>query len=141
MRRIVAAVATTFTVLVLLLSHDTSTNTAAANTEAATSGATAGTVAGSTATSTQFTGEVAQTRWGPVQVAITVVGGTITAAQAVQVPSGNQRDVEFKHVAVSLLNQAVLQAQGASIDTVSGATVTSDGYVQSLQSAIDRAHL
>jgi uncharacterized protein with FMN-binding domain len=40
-----------------------------------------------------------------------------------------------------VLNQEVLQQQSASIDTVSGATVTSDGYLQSLQSAIDQAHL
>ena len=76
-----------------------------------------------------------------MQVAVTVSGGTITAADAVQVPSGNSRDEEINAVAVPILNQEVVAAQSAKIDTVSGATVTSDGYLASLQSAIDQAHL
>ncbi len=56
-------------------------------------------------------------------------------------PSGNFRDQEINSYAVPILNQEVVQAQSAQIDAVSGATVTSDGYIQSLQSAIDQAHL
>ncbi|MFI7214973.1 FMN-binding protein [Micromonospora maritima] len=87
------------------------------------------------------TGSVAQTRWGPVQVRITVSGGKITDVVAVQVPDGNHRDQEINDYAVPILRQEVLAAQSARIDTVSGATVTSDGYRESLQSAIDAAHL
>lgn len=87
------------------------------------------------------TGSVAQTRWGPVQVRITVSGGKITDVTAVQVPDGNHRDQEINAYAVPILRQAALAAQSARIDTVSGATVTSDGYRESLQSAIDAAHL
>ncbi|MFG3579242.1 FMN-binding protein [Micromonospora chersina] len=87
------------------------------------------------------TGSVAQTRWGPVQVRITVSNGRITDVTAVQVPDGNHRDQEINDYAVPILRQAALAAQSARIDTVSGATVTSDGYRESLQSAIDAAHL
>ncbi|MCI4061810.1 FMN-binding protein [Micromonospora sp. R77] len=87
------------------------------------------------------TGSVAQTRWGPVQVKITVSGGKITDVAAVQVPDGNHRDQEINDYAVPILRQEALAAQSAQIDTVSGATVTSDGYRESLQAAIDAAHL
>ncbi|GHJ52517.1 hypothetical protein Nm8I071_18240 [Nonomuraea sp. TT08I-71] len=84
---------------------------------------------------------MAQTRWGPVQVRITVSNGKITDVTAVQVPDGNHRDQEINDYAVPILRQEALAAQHARIDTVSGATVTSDGYRESLQSAIDAAHL
>ena len=88
-----------------------------------------------------YDGDTAQTRWGPVQVRITVQGGKITNAQAIVYPNGNGRDEEINSYALPVLNQEVVQAQSANIDMVSGATVTSDGYLQSLQSAIDQAHL
>ena len=88
-----------------------------------------------------YTGDQVMTRWGPMQVEITVSGGKITAAQAVQYPSGNGRDAEINSYALPVLNQEVVDRQSAQIDTVSGATVTSDGYLQSLQSALDQAHL
>jgi uncharacterized protein with FMN-binding domain len=82
-----------------------------------------------------------QTRWGPVQVQITVDNGKITAADVLQVPSGNPRDQMINSYAVPVLNSEAVQAQSANIDMVSGATVTSEGYLQSLQSAIDKANL
>ncbi|MEU7977468.1 FMN-binding protein [Micromonospora sp. NPDC049081] len=88
-----------------------------------------------------YDGSVAQTRWGPVQVRITVAGGRITDVTALQVPDGNFRDQQINDYAVPILRQAALTAQSARIDTVSGATVTSDGYRESLQAAIDAAHL
>lgn len=156
MRRIVTALATTVTVLVLLFSYHTSTNSAGlAGTAAvgpAAPGSSSATASGgsaarapstspTTAGARTITGDVAQTRWGAVQVEITVAGGRITAARTVQVPSGNDRDDEINQVAVPILDAAVLDVQSARIDTVSGATVTSDGYKQSLQSAIDQAGL
>jgi uncharacterized protein with FMN-binding domain len=88
-----------------------------------------------------YTGNAVDTRLGPVQVQITVTGGKVTAAQAVQYPNGNGRDVEINSYALPVLSQEAVQKQSAQIDTVSGATVTSDGYLQSLQSALDQAHL
>jgi uncharacterized protein with FMN-binding domain len=81
------------------------------------------------------------TRWGVVQVQISVAGGTVTSANVLQVPSDNPRDQEINSYAVPILNQEVVSAQSANIDMVSGATVTSDGYLQSLQSAFDKAGL
>jgi uncharacterized protein with FMN-binding domain len=74
-------------------------------------------------------------------VQVTVTGGKVTDSQAVQVPNGNGRDDEINSVAVPILNSEVLAAQSAQIDTVSGATVTSDGYVTSLQGALSAAGL
>ncbi len=93
------------------------------------------------ATTKTFNGSVADTRWGPVQVQITVSAGKITSAGVLQVPNGNPRDDEINSQAVPILNSEVVQAQSAKIDTVSGATVTSDGYLTSLQAAFDAAGL
>jgi uncharacterized protein with FMN-binding domain len=86
-------------------------------------------------------GDVASTQWGPVQVELTIASGEITDVSVLQYPSGNPQDVEINNYALPTLIQETLDAQGSSIDMVSGATVTSTGYVQSLQSALDRAGL
>ncbi|WP_073947441.1 FMN-binding protein [Streptomyces kebangsaanensis] len=84
------------------------------------------------------TGKAAQTQYGPVQVRITVSGGRITQAAAVQAPRGGVSG-QKTDLAVPRLNQAAVAAGSADIDTVSGATYTSSGYKQSLQSALDQA--
>lgn len=96
---------------------------------------------GSSSVAKTYTGSVAQTRWGPVQVTITVSNGKITNVSVPTYPNGNGRDAEINAYALPILQQETVSAQSATIDTVSGATVTSDGYLQSLQSAIDAAHL
>ncbi|WP_254400395.1 FMN-binding protein, partial [Streptomyces sp. AC602_WCS936] len=83
------------------------------------------------------TGEAASTQYGPVQVRLTVSGGKITGAEAVQAPKGGQSD-QVTADAVPKLNQAAITTGNADIDTVSGATYTSAGYKQSLQSALDK---
>lgn len=103
------------------------------------SGASGSSSSGST--SGTVTGSVAQTRWGPVQVQLTVSGGKITQVSVLQYPNGNGKDQEINSYALPILVQETMDAQSASIDMVSGATVTSDGYVQSLQSALDQANL
>ena len=95
----------------------------------------------SAATSGTVTGTVADTRWGPVQVQITVAGGSITNVAVVQYPNSNGKDQEINARALPILIQETLKAQSAGIDMVSGATYTSDGYVTSLQSALDQAGL
>src|SRR3954453_7711702 len=116
----------------------TSTTAAAPPTPTATASAAPG--AQSSATKT-YTGDAVDTRWGPVQVQITVTAGKVTDSQAVVYPNGNGRDVEINSYALPVLSQEAVQQQSAQIDTVSGATVTSDGYVQSLQSALDQPPL
>ncbi|MCC3652941.1 FMN-binding protein [Streptomyces sp. S07_1.15] len=87
------------------------------------------------------TGDTVRTEHGPVQVRITLTGSRITAAAALQSPAGDPRSEQISSTAIPRLNQDTLAAQSADIDTVSGATYTSDGYRQSLQSALDRAGL
>jgi uncharacterized protein with FMN-binding domain len=86
-------------------------------------------------------GTVAQTRWGPVQVQLKVVGNRITDVIVLQRPSGSDRDDEINGYALPQLRAEVLSAQSAKIDAVSGATVTTGGYLESLQAALDAAHL
>ena len=93
-----------------------------------------------TQSSVTVNGAPADTRYGPVQVQITITNGRITRADAIDYPQGGGRDQEINSQAIPQLDQETLQAQSATIDTVSGATYTSDGYRQSLQSALDAAH-
>jgi uncharacterized protein with FMN-binding domain len=145
MRRIAIAFAATVSVVVLLFSYRTSTDAtpvAAGRPVGRTqpSRTTAAPPASGTAGTGTFTGDAADTRYGPVQVRITVAGGRITDAEAIEYPQESGRDVRINSEAVPELNQETLQVQSAQIDTVSGATYTSEGYQQSLQSAIDQAH-
>jgi uncharacterized protein with FMN-binding domain len=87
------------------------------------------------------TGSVAQTQWGPVQVQLSVSNGSITKVTVLQYPNGNSRDVELANYSLPTLIRETIQSQSAQIDMVSGATYTSTGYIQSLQSALDQANL
>lgn len=167
MKKIVYAVLATVSGLVLLFSYRTSldavqplaTTDSAASSEtaaspdsgAATSGGTTsgGTTSGGTtsggATTTSglmdgtFTGAAANTRYGPVQVQITVAGGLISDVQVLEYPDSDRRDQEINQRALPILVSESTQAQSSQIDMVSGATYTSQGYIASLQSAIDQA--
>jgi uncharacterized protein with FMN-binding domain len=83
-----------------------------------------------------FTGQPVDTNYGPVQVQITVSNGKITQAQG-----DDTGGSAIGQNAIPQLDQEAVQAQSANIQGVSGATYTSQGYVQSLQQAIDAAHL
>jgi uncharacterized protein with FMN-binding domain len=155
MRRITLWLFSTVAALVLLFSYRTSTNSTATatvaqapadpGTTAPAGGATPAPSASSAGSATSgtktYTGSVAQTRWGPVQVTVTVTKGKITDVAIPVYPSGNGRDQEINAYALPILRQETLSAQNASINTVSGATVTSNGYLESLQAALDAAHL
>jgi uncharacterized protein with FMN-binding domain len=142
MRRALFALAGTVAGLVLLLSFKTQATTVAAppaalSTPAPESGGTATAGAGTKT----VTGDAAETRYGPVQVQVTVTNGAVTAVTAVDYPQDNPRDSEINSYAIPQLDQEATAAKSASIDFVSGATYTSEGYVQSLQSALDKAGL
>ena len=99
---------------------------------------------GSTDTSAQagtrvVDGPVVDTRYGPVQVEVTLDGSTITAIAAIQLPGGDRRSEQISNRAEPTLQSEALQAQSANIDGVSGATYTSEAYAQSLQAALDNA--
>jgi uncharacterized protein with FMN-binding domain len=122
----------------LTTSGSASTNSSGSDKTAAASG---GSTTKTTTTAKKVVGSVASTQWGPVQVELTVKGGTITKVSVLQYPSGNGRDAEINSYALPILTKETIDAQSASIDMVSGATVTSGGYVESLQSALDQAQL
>lgn len=136
MRRIALWALATVTILVLLFSYHTSTSS---TTVASVASARAGAAGEGTETAT-YAGEPVATRYGTVQVQVTVADGRVILATALQVPNRNPRDLEINNRAVPILNREVLDSQSADIDMVSGATVTSVGYIQSLQSALDQAH-
>jgi uncharacterized protein with FMN-binding domain len=85
-------------------------------------------------------GAAAMTRYGPVQVEVTIQGNKITDVKALQYPTRDPRDREINTQAIPILRNQVISAQSAQIDGVSGATYTTEGYVTSLQSALDAAH-
>jgi uncharacterized protein with FMN-binding domain len=85
------------------------------------------------------TGDQVPTRYGPVEVKITVTNGKLTAVDAIEYPTERSRDVQINSYAIPRLNQEAMASGNASIDMVSGATYTSDGYITSLQSALDKA--
>jgi uncharacterized protein with FMN-binding domain len=91
--------------------------------------------------SSTVTGQVAQTQWGPVQVRVRIVNSSITKVTVLQYPTGNSRDVELANYSLPVLIRETIANQSAHIDMVSGATYTSTGYIQSLQSALDQANL
>ena len=79
------------------------------------------------------------TIYGPVQVRVTVSGGKLTAVTATEYPTETPRDYQINSFAIPELNSEALAAGSAKIDSVSGATYTSGGYIGSLQSALDKA--
>ena len=86
-----------------------------------------------------FTGSTSQTRFGPVQVQITVVDGKITAAKALQYPNNDFRSQQISQQAIPYLVQETLAANSANIQGVGGASYTSQGWYDSLVSALAKA--
>jgi uncharacterized protein with FMN-binding domain len=70
---------------------------------------------------------------------VTIAGGTITGVTAEQLPDNDPRSSSISQGAEPYLKQEVLSKQGAKVDVISGATYTSNGYMASLQSALDKA--
>ncbi|WP_370457736.1 FMN-binding protein [Actinoplanes sp. OR16] len=124
----------TVAALVLLFSYRTSTGAAITPEVVA-----VGTAPAASAGSTVYTGDVVQTQEGDVQVAITVADGKIIAVTVPIYPGGSSRHEEISARSIPVLVQETLDAQSADIDSVSGATYTSGGYKESLQSALDAA--
>ena len=93
------------------------------------------------AVSGTFTGATAQTPYGPVQVQITVSNGKITAAKALQYPNRDFRSANISQQAIPYLVEETLQAQSSDIQGVGGASYTSQGWYDSLVSAIAKAGL
>jgi uncharacterized protein with FMN-binding domain len=91
------------------------------------------------ATTRTVTGAVANTQYGPMQVQLTLVGQRITKVTVVQQTNVGAMSEQIDSAAIPKLTSETLTAQSARIDAVSGASYTSAGYIQSLQSALDKA--
>jgi uncharacterized protein with FMN-binding domain len=158
-KRALGALLTTVFALALLLSFKTPTSPGPADSTAADSAivgeptasaeatpapaATADTAGGAAATGVYadgtVTGPVVSTRFGDVQVEVTITGGVITDVVALELPSGDRRSADISDAAEPVLREAALAAQSADIDLLSGATYTSRAYAESLQAALDDA--
>jgi uncharacterized protein with FMN-binding domain len=99
-----------------------------------------GSKSASTASGT-YVGAVEQTRFGDVQVQVVVAGGKITDVVALHLTDRGSRSVQISNQAAPILRSEVLATQSAKVNGVSGATYTTDGYLSSVQSAIDKAGL
>ncbi len=138
MKRILFALLTTVTIVVLLFGYNTSTMGALVGQDTVISG---GAATPQTPQAVTVTGPSVPTEWGQVQVEITVTGSQVTDVQVLQYPNDNPKDQQINAYALPILVDETLQAQDANISMVSGATVTSVGYLQSLQAALDEAGL
>jgi uncharacterized protein with FMN-binding domain len=90
-------------------------------------------------TTRTLTGAVANTQHGPMQVQLVLTGNRITKVNVLQQTDDGQESKQIDSFAIPKLTSETLAAQSARIDAVSGATYTSAGYIQSLQSAVDQA--
>lgn len=119
-----------------------SSASAAGGTTTGTSGSSSATSSGTKTTTTAATydGTAVQTRFGTVQVRVTIQGGKITELTALQLTDAERKSAQISSRAAPVLRSEVLQAQSADVQTVGGATVTSDAYLTSLQAALDAAH-
>jgi uncharacterized protein with FMN-binding domain len=159
MRRVLFTLGGTIAGLVMLLSFKThgaavpgpataagSTGAGSAGTAGTGTGTAAGTSPGQSGTAggsapaqggQQITGNVANTAYGPVQVRVTVSNSKIVKVAILEQPTSTAHDIQIGDYAFPKLESETLAAQSARIDMVSGATYTSRGYIQSLQSALD----
>ncbi len=141
-RGVVASILTILALVLLLNFKTPDVSTAVGQGQVVVGQPSAGASAGSqprSGYSGEVTGSVVRTRYGTVQVRVVLENGRITDVQALQLPGGDHRSDEISQWAAPQLRSAVLSAQSARVDTISGATVTSAAYLQSLQAALDKA--
>lgn len=147
MRRAILALGSTIAGIVVLLSFKTHSVPVAGAPAAGAADAAGAGAAASPGTSRKakkaghrtVTGKVAETARGPMQVELTLAGQRITKVTVLQRTNSGPESNQIDAVAIPKLINETLAAQSAHIDAVSGATYTSQGYLQSLQSALDKA--
>jgi uncharacterized protein with FMN-binding domain len=159
MRRAVIVLGTTAAGLAALLSFKTHSlaapaasaapagtpapSTGASSSTSSTAGQAASAAHGASATAPAaartVTGTVASTQHGPMQVQLTLAGTKIAKVTVLQRTDDGAESDQIDAYAIPKLTSETLAAQSAHIDAVSGASYTSSGYIQSLQSALDKA--
>ncbi len=116
----------------------TTSTTTTTTTPTPTATATAAPVATGPADGT-YTGSSVNTRFGSVQVSVTIASGAITDVTALHLTDADGRSVQISNRAAPVLHDEVVASQSANVSTVGGATYTSDAYLTSVQSALDQA--
>jgi uncharacterized protein with FMN-binding domain len=153
MRRVILAVTGTIAGLVALLSFRSHVPSAPVATSSGSTGTTVGSTGGSTgggstggqpaasaslaAGERAIDGNVANTVYGPVQVQVLVKNDKVVNVNILEQPSSTAHDLQIGQFAFPALIKETISAQSAKIDAVSGASYTSQGYIASLQSALD----
>jgi hypothetical protein len=153
MRRVILAVTGTIAGLVALLSFKAhaptvpvaATSGPGSGSSASSSSSSARTIPGEfqsvagplTAGETAITGKVANTVYGPVQIQLIVKSHKIVKVAVLEQPTNTVHDIQIGEFAFPKLISETLSAQNAKVDAVSGASYTSEGYISSLQSAVD----
>ena len=87
----------------------------------------------------QYTGQTADAFYGSVQVQVTIQGGKLASVKFLQFPNDRRTSQRINSQAVPMLQSEAIQAQTAQVDIISGATLTSQAFIESLQSALDNA--
>jgi uncharacterized protein with FMN-binding domain len=120
----------------------TPSDTTTSGSSAPASSASASSAARSKSTSStprSYDGATVQTQYGDLQVRVVMTGSRLTDVIALRLTDSSSRSVQISASAAPILRREALAAQSAHIDSVSGASYTSAGYIQSLQSALDAA--
>lgn len=122
-------------------SASSGSSSAASSSSSGSSGSASSGTPSSGATDGTYTGDAYSTRWGDVQVSVTVSGGQVTEVTALQLTDADRKSIQISNRAAPILREEVIAAQSANVSMVSGATYTSDAYLASVQSALDQAGL
>ena len=86
-----------------------------------------------------YTGNTTSSMYGPAQAQIIITAGKITDVNFLQYPSDRAASLRKSQMAMPVVKQEVIQSQSANVDTVSGATQTSESFIQSISSALSQA--
>jgi uncharacterized protein with FMN-binding domain len=119
----------------------TSSGTSSTSTDSTSTATTTPATPTTTVVDGTYTGAAASTRWGDVQVAVTISGGVITDVTALQLTDADGKSVQISNRAAPILREEVIAAQSADVANVGGATYTTQAYLTSVQSALDQAGL
>ena len=120
-------------------SSNASSPTASASTAASSTSSTTNAASPGAFKDGSYTGDAADAYYGYIQVKVTISGGKLTDVQFLQHPSDQRESIQINSQAMPLLKQEAIQAQSVQIDGVSGATDTSQAFIESLGSALNQA--
>jgi uncharacterized protein with FMN-binding domain len=134
-----ASTATTAALSAPAASSGSSTASGTSSSSGSSSSSSGSSSSSSSSSTKTSTGDAIATQYGNVQLKVTVAGGKITKIEAVQLPGGDPKSSEISSYAEPQLQQSALSKQDGTVDAVSGATFTSNGYQAALQSALDQA--